>query len=268
MYAQTNIQLFNQLQCDGYSNAELVCIRNAYELAMRLFTGRFQASGKTFIAHVVGTASILSGLHLPAEVVAACLIHNVYARGDFGYGRKGISEAKRKQVRYAVGQEVEEYAYRFATLKWNSQTIPVIRDTLYALDPIDRKVVLMNLTNKLEHHLDLGILYYEDIETRLQYIERNGHTMVEIAEELGFPTLAADLEEVFRETAFAEIPGELRNQTGRDRSFVIAPKSYRGRLSIAFYEKLDRGPRYLRRQLANRLHRLRSVMGVGGKTRS
>ncbi len=86
-YAQTNIQLFNQLRQDGYSDADLILVRNAYELAMVLFTGRFQPSGKSFIAHVVGTASILAWLRLPAPVVAAGLLHNVYENGDFGDGR-------------------------------------------------------------------------------------------------------------------------------------------------------------------------------------
>jgi hypothetical protein len=39
MYAQTNIQLFNQLHREGYSKAELNLIRNAYELARQLSTG-------------------------------------------------------------------------------------------------------------------------------------------------------------------------------------------------------------------------------------
>ena len=60
MYAQTNIQLFNQLRRDGYSKTDLDLVRDAYELAMVLFSGRFQPSGKSFIAHVVGTASILA----------------------------------------------------------------------------------------------------------------------------------------------------------------------------------------------------------------
>ena len=50
-FAQTNLQLINQLQNSGYPPAKLKFVATAYELAMRLFTGRFRASGKTFIAH-------------------------------------------------------------------------------------------------------------------------------------------------------------------------------------------------------------------------
>ena len=67
-YARTNIQLFNQLRQEGYSNTDLRSVRDAYELAMVLFTGRFQPSGRPFVTHVVGTASILASLRLPAPV--------------------------------------------------------------------------------------------------------------------------------------------------------------------------------------------------------
>ena len=108
-FAQTNIQLVNQLYRDRYTLAELGPIFASYELAMRLFTGRFRASGKTFIAHLIGTASILGSLRASSNLVAAGLLHAIYATGDFGDGVQGISNAKREQVRATVGEEVEEF---------------------------------------------------------------------------------------------------------------------------------------------------------------
>ncbi len=58
-------------------------------------------------------ASILGSLRLPAEVVAAGLIHSVYGNGDFGYGEMDISSAKRNYIKHALGKEVEDYVYRF-----------------------------------------------------------------------------------------------------------------------------------------------------------
>ena len=58
-FAQTNIQLLNQMYDLGYDEQEIAAVGKSYELAMILFTGRFRGSGKTFIAHLVGTASIL-----------------------------------------------------------------------------------------------------------------------------------------------------------------------------------------------------------------
>lgn len=262
-YAQTNIQLFNQLRCDGYSNTEIGCIFNAYKLAMCLFTGCFRPSGKTFIAHLVGTASILSFLHLPAEVVATGLIHAAYASCDFGNGEKGISDAKREQIRRAVGEQVEEYVARYKALKWNEHTIPDIRDRLDTLKPIDRNVLLIRLANELEEHLDLGLLYCGDGKHR-QYVNHSGHLMVEMAEKLGFPTLAIELARVFKETASGEIPIELRNQTNQNSSFLIVPKSYQ-RLYAVLHHWLISGPRYLLYAVVRKLSHLLSTIGVKTK---
>lgn len=38
MYAQTNIQLFEQFQREGYSSLDLSLIREAYELAVQLLS--------------------------------------------------------------------------------------------------------------------------------------------------------------------------------------------------------------------------------------
>lgn len=116
-YAQTNLQLFNQLRLEGYSNTELGCILNAYKLAMYLFTGCFRPSGKTFIAYVVGTASTLSSLHLPAKVVAAALIHAAYASRDFGNEEKGISDAKREQIKPSNGTNRPSLPFAIALMR-------------------------------------------------------------------------------------------------------------------------------------------------------
>jgi len=57
-YANTNIELFNQLSGERYTAADLGLIVKTYELARRLFTGRFQLHGKDFISHVVRTAEV------------------------------------------------------------------------------------------------------------------------------------------------------------------------------------------------------------------
>ena len=246
-YAQTSIQLFNQLCRHGYSSADLVYILKAYDLAVCLFTCRFVSSGKTSITHVVGTASILSSLDAPAKVVAAGLLHNAYQNGDFGHGPKGITDLKREQVRCAVGREVEQYVARFATLRWNKETIPAICESLAELDPLDREVVLIRLADHLEHHLDRGVLYSDDVN-RKRLMDCNDHmpTMVEIAQQLGFPALATELVRVIRDTVSAEIPMEILSRNCSKRNSRVPPKSYRLRLSIAIYQQLARVRRRIR----------------------
>ena len=228
-YAQTNIQLFNQLRHGGYSNTEVSLVRDAYELAMDLFTGRYQPSGKPFIAHVVGTASILASLRLSAQVVAAGLLHNVYEQGDFGNGRNGFSKAKREKIRRVLGSEVEEYVARFPVLPWYPQAIQPIRDNFEKLTLRDRNVVFLRLADALEHLLDLDVLYYGDPIGR-GYVN-NAKFAVEIAKRLGLSPLAAELKEVIRETESAERPVEIPER--RNGSFVLIPKSCRKQFSVA-----------------------------------
>src|ERR1700676_5647271 len=96
-YAQTNIQLFNQLHRKGYSESDLARVSAAYAFAARVFTGCFRPSGKVFLAHLVGTGSILAELHRPIATIAAGLLHSVYTHGEFGDGARGLSEGKREE---------------------------------------------------------------------------------------------------------------------------------------------------------------------------
>jgi (p)ppGpp synthase/HD superfamily hydrolase len=147
-YAQTNIQLFNQLHRQGgYSPADLQAVMSAYELAMLLTTGRFRASGKPFIAHLVGTSSILGSLKVPTPLVSAALLHAVYQAGDFGDGRPGVTEAKRRRVRAVVGEEVEEYVHRYQALSWTDQTIRSLAGALGSMAAIEGEVVLIRLAS-------------------------------------------------------------------------------------------------------------------------
>ena len=237
-YARTNIPLFSQLRGEGYSDEDIGCVHDAYELAMHMFTGLFRPSGDTFIDHLVGTASILVSLKVPVELVVAGLIHAAYAHGDFGDREKGASDARRRQVRRVVGKEAEEYVARYAALPWDLKTVPAIRDGLYTFDPLDRDVLLIRLANELEDHLDLGILYCCNAKDRQQSIKRFGPDLADMAEKLGFPSLAEELAEISRNTASGEILIELRNRSNQDRAYLIAAKSCRKRVALAVWHEL------------------------------
>jgi gluconolactonase len=246
-YAQTNIQLFNQLRREGYSNTDLSFIRDAYELAMVLFSGRFQPSGKSFIAHVVGTASILASLRLPTPIVAVGLLHNVYLAGDFGDGRHSITTTRREKIRRVLGREAEEYVARFPSLNWKSPTIQRARNNPEKLDSADRNVLLILMADHLEHLLNLDLLYYQD-RVRRSYL-RNCTLAVETAQSLGLTALAAEVKQGIQETESAELPVEFPVERIAGAAFVIVPKSCRKRLSVTLRQTLIRG-----------LHRVRGLI--------
>jgi (p)ppGpp synthase/HD superfamily hydrolase len=76
-YAQTNIQLYRQLDAEGYAAADVETVARAHEVALRLFPGIYRGSGKPFIAHLVGTASVLVSLRARNPVVITGLLHAV-----------------------------------------------------------------------------------------------------------------------------------------------------------------------------------------------
>jgi (p)ppGpp synthase/HD superfamily hydrolase len=261
-YAQTNLQLFNQLRDRGYADAELREIFNAYQLTIELFTGQFRASGKTFIAHLVGTASILTHLRASSKLIATALLHAAYAQGDFGgTGKLGISEAKRKRVRDKVGKEIEEYIARYTALTWNESTIERIHRDMEIFDGVDRRVLLIRLANELEEHLDFGIIYCGDFKQQ-QYGDRQNHLIANMAEKLGYPTLAVELANAFRDTETARIPPELCNPTKHYLSASIPPNSYQRKLPVWFYQTIGN-------KIAGKIAYWRSrLVGVGFKPRS
>lgn len=241
-YAQTNIQLFNQLRDEGYSPREVARLRAVYEFALHIFTGRYQPCGKPFLDHLVGTASILASLHRPIAVVIAGLIHAAYMYGDFGSPRRSMTRGKRRQLRQTVGEEVEKYVARYTTLRWAGETIPVLWSKLTSLNSLDREVLLMRLANEMELYLDLSALCCCNAESYQQTIERHGTRIRDMAGSLGFPVLASELARVFQETTTGEIPAELRNRSKQTHAYLVAPPSYREQLAVVVWKRFRQLP--------------------------
>ena len=209
-YAQTNIQLFNQLRLVQYSEADLNDLCDIYDFALQLFTGRLRGSGKPFLSHLVGTGSILATLHVPIKVVAAGLLHAAYIYGEYGTDERGMTDAKREQVRSVVGIETEELIAGYTAMTWNKYTIPSIRDRIDTFGHTERQILLVRLANELEDHLDLGVLYCGNAEYRQDYICSSLYLSIEMAQKLGFSTLAIDLDCAFRECLAVQLPTVMR----------------------------------------------------------
>jgi (p)ppGpp synthase/HD superfamily hydrolase len=265
-YAQTNVQLFNQLLSEGYSQEDREVVRVTYEFAMVLFTGLFLPSGKPFIDHLVGTASILASLHVPVEMVAAGLIHAAYLHGDFGGTTSGISETKREQVRGVVGEAIEDYVAKYDRLLWNAQKIGTIHDNLADLGPIDREVLLIRLANELEHQLDLGGMYFAESEKgqerHQRYMKSYGPMLMSMAERLGFSALAAEMAQVFKNVISTHVPVEPWIRSKHQVAYLAVPRSYRERFSATFSRKVSDSHRFCSR-IPNRISLLfRKVVKV------
>jgi (p)ppGpp synthase/HD superfamily hydrolase len=239
-FPQTNLQLYAQLVDLGYSEADLATVARSYELSMALFPGTYRASGKPFLAHLVGTAGIIATLRARAPVVATGLLHAAYTHGEFGNGWLGVSNAKRARVRAAVGPEIEELVARYTALRWAPATIPAIRARLDAMTGLERDVLLVRLANELEDHLDLGILYPGDVPRRLRFMREDLPAAVEMAERLGYPELAESLTAAFDQIERAAISPAVRRTEAE--SFRLPFASHRLRLRVVVSHLIARSP--------------------------
>jgi (p)ppGpp synthase/HD superfamily hydrolase len=248
-YAHTNIQLYQQLQGEGYSIEEVGRVCQGYELARELFSCQYRPSGATFISHLVGTASILGTLRVPCEVVIAGLLHAAYPHGDFGEVRTGISDHKRRKVRVVIGEIAEAYIANYAMRKWDEQAILHHSQNLSNLSSIERNVLIMRLANELEDHLDLGILYCFNALNRQKSLQGNYSILVELATSLGYPTLGEEFHRIFHPLLHHPIPVGLTPLNAKKGVMLRIPLSYRQRL-----------PHHLFKWLLGKWDGLRSVI--------
>ena len=241
LYAQTNLQLYNQMRGAGYPETDMKSLREAYDLGTRLFTAKFRGSGKPLLSHLVGTASALCALHAPATLLAAAVLHAAYIFGEFGDGRPGMTPARRALVRRSVGPEIEDLVARYHLLEWRSSTIEALHARVDTLSADERDVLLVRLANELEDHLDLGVLYCGNAPERREEIGRSLRVCVDLANRIGQPALAAELERVFQEVRTAEVPEALRHP--EDCTYMLAPASLMPKPAVSFRRILDRHPR-------------------------
>jgi (p)ppGpp synthase/HD superfamily hydrolase len=227
-YAQTNIQLFNQARQEGYEASDIARLAEAYRFSLTLFSGRFRVSGKTFFAHLVGTASVLVSLRVDSALVSAGLLHATYTHGDFGDGRRGMTDAKRAMVRDGIGERIEAYIARYTTFEWSAESIPRLAAMVDALDDVDREVIAIRLANELDEYLDYGVLY--EGGDRQRVIDQTSRTQVvlaQIAERLGWPQLSREITRMLDATMAADVQNTLAEPAGADESFVVPPASCR-----------------------------------------
>ena len=191
--ARTNIALYKQLHAAGWDAVHLTEVRDSYEFATKLFVGHCRASGKPFLTHLVGTASILAALGADPVTVKAGLLHAAYDQGDFGITRW---RNRRVRVRRAIGDSAEAIVWRYQEVGWSETTIARMRDGLDTLRTIDRTVLLMRLANELDDNLDLEMRYCHSAKD--QDREHRG-TMVAMAHALHQPALAHAFNEAYRE---------------------------------------------------------------------
>ena len=247
-YAQTNIQLFNQLVRNAYAETEIGCVRDAYVLAMRLFSGLYRSSGKTFVAHVTGTASVLAETRAPVPLVTAALLHAAYSQGEFGMLRRKITPRKRDRLRAIIGEDAEDLVAAYTELIWNDATVRAFCEG-GCRSPRERHVVLIRLANEVDEYADLGALYTSAWEKRVAGARTFLPLCAELADRLAEPALAQALRVVAHETLAANRPLQLSMTSGA--SVLLPPLSHAPRPYLLLRNRAARIRAALRRRFAS-----------------
>jgi (p)ppGpp synthase/HD superfamily hydrolase len=252
-YPQTNLQLYNQLLQEGYSENDLIEIEKAYRLAMSIFAGQYRPNGKTFISHLVGTASVLATIRAPVSIVSAGLLHAAYLYGRFGDPRAGVTKIKRTRVQRAVGPNVEELVRKYSMMRWDADEIRRLNEYKTPLSADVQQVILIRLANEIDEYLDLGMLYCSKDKTIELGISFDA--VRELANKIGDGSLTDLLKDVLTETRSAHVPEVLRR--AEVSSFVINNVSFPwliGSFILATFSRLisfrRRTLKFLRRVMA------------------
>jgi (p)ppGpp synthase/HD superfamily hydrolase len=229
-YAQTNVQLYNQLRGAAWADDDLRHVQAAYQLAMRVVAGHYRPNEKPELAHLVGVASILAACGAPSTLVSAGLLHGVYHQGEFGDGSRGASEEKRREVRRAVGAACEELVARYAAFPWTAASLETFAASAAGLPAVDAAVALMKLADTLEDHHELGIEYSTVKSSTLKPAHHEWlQATVKLARAMGQEVLAAELAAALS-AGGRPVPECL--QTLHRGSFALAPMSHGVRTSV------------------------------------
>lgn len=226
-YAQTIPQLNNQMRKAGFSDDDQAAVVSAYLFAAELFSGYFRGCGKTFIAHLVGTASILVAHGASIHAVLAGLLHAAYDQGDFGHRLRRGRSRKVEEMTRTVGAEAERLVAGYHHLPWDAAAISAYASQIQPESDTQRTLLFMRLANELDEHLDGSPLYCRNKNNRLERIKEVGPEVVALANKLGHAELAIELQETFADCMAQNIASTI--PIPRANSHLIPPRSFRRR---------------------------------------
>ena len=171
-------ELLEQLP-DYYTLADRELIQRAYRLAEKSHAGQKRASGEPYVYHCLAVASILAEFSMPADVIAAGLLHDTIEdttikyddlRSNFGEGVANLVQGVTKLTqlpRVSRGEHQEEALRKSddapaliedEAIRRNRKrelAAETLRKTFLAMDS-DVRVVLIKLADRLHNMRTLG----------------------------------------------------------------------------------------------------------------
>jgi hypothetical protein len=114
--SQTNLELYSQAITLGWSREQCRELADAYLFALRQVFPLARGSGKPFISHLVGTASLVMESGSPFHWVIGALLHALYQRRIPFQG--GLTPQERRPLLAdRFGTEVDDLVHRYTAFE-------------------------------------------------------------------------------------------------------------------------------------------------------
>lgn len=209
-----------------YSPAEIALIREACEFAAPLYHGQIEVTGTPLLRHALGSASILIGMHLDHETIAAAVLHAVpdyladwaeVLGGRFGRNVAALVEGISRVERIRLFSEMRGAQDKDEA----AQQIESLRKMLLAMVE-DIRVVLIKLAERTQ---TLRNLSGANPEQQQQIAQETQSIFAPLANRLGVWQLKWELEDLslrYLEPALYKKVAKLLDERRVDRERYIA----------------------------------------------
>lgn len=167
--AQTNLELYEQLLANNYSDDFVVKVHKAYMLSLGMVYNLFRGSGKPFICHLVGTASLLAAINEKESIIIGGLLHALYQNRVTFKGKD--LKGRRDFIVFEFGIEIEEIIYKYSI--YEEIQLNNIRQEEIA---INHDEVLIHLADHIEDLIGYSIFLHgnevSNLEAKGSYLSR------------------------------------------------------------------------------------------------
>ena len=113
--AQTNLELYEQLLRSNYSKDFVIEVNRAYFFAIKYLHTMFRGSGKPFICHLVGTASLMAFVRVEPKLVLSALLHALY-QNRVVIENRDLTQ-KRILISNLFGEEIDNLIYEYTNFE-------------------------------------------------------------------------------------------------------------------------------------------------------
>lgn len=218
---QTIVQLLDQMETLDYNLTARETVRGAYMIAAELFAASFRASGRTFLAHLVGTGSIMAAFGANPAVIAAAVLHATYTHGRFPKKCGGSPAAMRRWLKRRVGDRVEALVLAYSGLH-PDQMVQYFPDHLDRMPLETANAILVRMANGIEDRLGRDEHYFDSahwLHDSNESLNRWMPVFTAVADKLGFSAMTSVLRDAVANSGV--VVGTAPWQQARPSNFII-----------------------------------------------